>query len=305
MKDYDQKQTISKPINMKKSIKLLILLTLFLISGIGNAQVQMNFNFDTPYGSNTTVGKYAVINGAKIYYEEYGKGEPMLLIHGVNGDIKTMGNQIDYFKTKYRVIIADSRGQGKSELKTDSLTYDQITSDWEGLANTLKLDSLNVVGYSDGGIVGLKMGISGKLKIKKIVAVAANLRPDSTAINSWAVKFLINERKMVKSKIQEKDTSRNWNLEKQLIGLNADQPNIPTKDLSKIKAKVLIIAGDKDIIKNEHSVEIFENIPKAQLCIMPGETHFTFASNPELLNAIVNTFLSKPFKRPDSDFTKW
>ena len=136
LKDYDQKQTISKPINMKKSIKLLILLTLFLISGIGNAQVQMNFNFDTPYGSNTTVGKYAVINGAKIYYEEYGKGEPMLLIHGVNGDIKTMGNQIDYFKTKYRVIIADSRGQGKSELKTDSLTYDQITSDWEGLANT-------------------------------------------------------------------------------------------------------------------------------------------------------------------------
>lgn len=290
---------------MKNSIKLLIILLISSIYGIGNAQVQMNSKFDTPYGDNKAVGKYTVINGAKIYYEEYGKGEPMLLIHGINGDIKAMGNQIDYFKTKYRVIIADNRGQGKSELKTDSLTYDQITSDWEGLANQLKLDSLSVVGWSDGGIVGLKMGISGKLKIKKIVAMAANLRPDSTAVNSWAVKFLINERKMVKSKIKEKDASQNWNLLKQLLGLNADQPNIPIKDLSKIKAKVLIIAGDKDIIKNEHSVEIFENIPKAQLCIMPGETHFAPASNPELFNAIVNKFLSEPFKRPDSDFTKW
>lgn len=290
---------------MKNSIKLLILLITSSVCGIANAQVQMNSTFTTPYGDNKAIGKYAVINGAKIYYEEYGKGEPMLLIHGVNGDIKSMGNQIDYFKTKYRVIIADNRGQGKSELKTDSLTFDQITSDWEGLANQLKLDSLSVVGYSDGGIVGLKMGISGKLKIKKIVAMAANLRPDSTAVNSWAVKFLINARKIVKSKIQEKDTSQNWDLDKQLIGLNADQPNIPTKDLSKIKAKVLIIAGDKDIIKNEHTVEIFENIPKAQLCIMPGETHFTPSSNPELFNAIVNKFLSEPFKRPDSDFTKW
>jgi pimeloyl-ACP methyl ester carboxylesterase len=265
----------------------------------------MNSTFNTQYGSNATVGKYAIINGAKIYYEEYGKGEPMFLIHGNGGDIKSMGNQIDYFKTKYRVIIADNRGQGKSELKTDSLTYDQITSDWEGLSNYLKLDSLNVVGWSDGGIVGLKMGISGKLKIKKIVAMGANLRADSTAVNSWAVKFLINERKMIKSKILEKDTSQNWNLQKQLIGLLADQPTIPSKDLSKIKSKVLIIASDKDIIKNEHSVEIFENIPKAQLCIIPGETHFVPASNAELFNSLVNKFLSEPFKRPDSNFTKW
>lgn len=299
------KQTIIKTIHMKNSIKLLILLVNISICAIGNAQVKMNSTFSTPYGDNKAVGKYAVINGAKIYYEEYGKGEPMFLIHGNGGDIKSMGNQIDYFKTKYRVIIADNRGQGKSELKTDSLTYDQITSDWEGLASYLKLDSLSVVGWSDGGIIGLKMGISSKSKIKKIVAMGANLRPDSTAVNSWAVKELVKIREMITSKIKEKDTSENWNLQKQLLGLLADQPNISTKDLSKIKAKVLIIAGDKDIIKNEHSVEIFENIPNAQLCILPGETHFAPASNAEVFNAIVNKFLSEPFKRPDSNWTKW
>jgi len=65
------------------------------------------------------------------------------------------------------------------------------------------------------------------------------------------------------------------------------------------------MAGDEDIIRTKHSLEIYENIPKAQLCIMPGETHFTPASNPELFNEIANKFLSEPFKRPDSNFTKW
>jgi len=290
---------------MKKSLKALLMLLMSSLFGIANAQVQMNFKFDTPYGKNTAVGKFAEINGAKIYYEEYGKGEPLLLIHGNGGSIESMGNQIDYFKSKYRVIVADSRGQGKSELKTDSLTYDRITKDMEGLVNQLKLDSISIIGWSDGGIVGLQMGISGKSKIKKIVAMGANLRPDSLAINSWATKDVQNLKKMIVSKIKEKDTSENWSIMKQLCGLLADQPNIAAKDLSKIKAKVLVVAGDRDVIRNEHSVEIFENIPKAQLCIMPGETHFAPASNPEVFNAIANKFLSEPFKRPDSDWTKW
>ncbi|KAF2082633.1 alpha/beta fold hydrolase [Flavobacterium sharifuzzamanii] len=290
---------------MKKPIKLLMLVLTYSVCVIANAQVQMNFKFDTPYGKNSAVGKFVELNGAKIYYEEYGKGEPLLLIHGNSGSIETMGNQIDYFKNKYRVIAADSRGHGKSELKTDSLTFVQMTKDTEALVNHLKLDSISIIGWSDGGIVGLQMGISGKSKIKKIVAMGANLRPDSTAIYSWAVKGLQNERKLFSTKIKEKDTSENWNLLKQISGLLADQPNIVAKDLSKIKAKVLVVAGDRDVIRNEHTVEIFENIPKAQLCIMPGETHFAPASSPEVFNAIANKFLSEPFKRPDSDFTKW
>lgn len=290
---------------MKKLIQLSIPLLCFLIGHNSNAQIQMNFEFDTPYGNNESVGKYAEINGTKIYYEEYGEGEPLLLIHGNSGNITTMGNQIDYFKNKYRVIVADNRGHGRSELNTDSLTYSQITKDWEKLVNHLKLDSISIVGWSDGGIVGFKMGISGETKIKKIVAMGANLRPDSTAVNAWAVNDVQKTKKMIESKIEEGDTYADWSLQKQFVGLLADQPNIPTSDLSKIKAKVLIIAGDEDIIRNEHSVEIYENIPDAQLCIMPGETHFTPASTPQLFNEVVNKFLSEPFKRPNSNWTNW
>jgi pimeloyl-ACP methyl ester carboxylesterase len=287
---------------MKNLIKQLLSLSIILVFGISNAQEKLNFKFNTPYGSNPEVGKYIPINGANIYYEEYGKGEPLLIIHGNNGSIKSMENQIEYFKNKYRVIVADNRGHGKSELKTDSLTYVQITKDWDGIVNYLKIDSINIVGWSDGGIIGLKMGISGKSKIKKIVAMGANLRPDSTAVHSWAIKHDLKSLKMIKSKIQEEDTTQNWDLQKQLLEILLAQPNIPIKDLSKIKAKVLIMAGDEDITKNKHSLEMYENIPKAQLCIMPGETHYTPVSNPKLFNEIVNRFLSGPFKRPYSNF---
>lgn len=289
---------------MKIFIKLVTILIFLSISSISNAQSKPENKFDTPYGNNKEVGKHATINGAKLYYEEYGKGEPLLLIHGNSGSIKSMDNQIEYFKTKYRVIVADNRGHGKSELKTDSLTYSQITKDWEGLVNHLKLDSVNIVGWSDGGIIGLKMGISSNCNIKKIVTMGANLRPDTTAVNSWAINEATKIMEFIEYKIQEKDTTQPWRLGKQVVGLLLNQPNIETNELSKIKAKVLIMAGDKDVIKNKHSVEIFENIPSAHLCIMPGETHSTPKENPELFNKIVDNFLSKPFVRPDSDFTK-
>ena len=141
---------------MKNSIidKIIFFLLVMQFSII-NAQIKL----DTDYGNNKAIGKYVEINGAKIYYEEYGKGEPLLIIHGCGADIKSMEYQIDYFKDKYRVIAADSRGQGKSELKTDSLTYTQIAKDWEGLVKHLQLDSINILGWSDGGIIGLKMDI--------------------------------------------------------------------------------------------------------------------------------------------------
>ncbi len=83
---------------MKSTFKSFILLLTGLSSLVSTAQIQLNFDFDIPYGNNKTVGKYVEINGANIYYEEYGEGEPLFLIHGNSGSIIWMGNQIDYFK---------------------------------------------------------------------------------------------------------------------------------------------------------------------------------------------------------------
>ena len=277
---------------MKNSIIDKIIFFLLVIQfSIINAQIKL----DTDYGNNKAIGKYVEINGTKIYYEEYGKGEPLLIIHGCGADIKSMEYQIDYFKDKYRVIAADSRGQGKSELKTDSLTYTQIAKDWEGLVKHLQLDSINILGWSDGGIIGLKMGISNKTKIKKIIAMGANLRPDTTAVNSWAPEKVRKMQAEALEMIKKGDTSRDWKMELQLDGLLLNQPNISHSDLKKISASVLIMVGDRDIIKNEHAVEIFNNLPKGQLCIMPGMNHGAPRNKPKIFNEIVNRFLSEKF----------
>ncbi|MCK0114902.1 alpha/beta fold hydrolase [Gelidibacter sp. F63206] len=277
---------------MKNSVKYLSTLLLLLLQF---CDLTAQNKFDTPYGNNDSIGKYVELNGAKIYYEEYGNGEPLLLIHGNGANIKSMENQIEFFKSKYRVIIADNRGHGKSELKTDSLNYAQIANDWDGLVNHLKLDSVNILGWSDGGVIALKMGISKQSKIKKIVAMAANLRPDTTAVHSWAPNRIREDEKLAKEMIATGDTSRDWNLELQHYGLLLNQPNMSHEELKKISVPVLIVAGDRDIIKNEHSVEIFEQLSKGQLCIMAGSTHIAPKTKPEMFNEIVNRFLTEPF----------
>ncbi|MCD8406657.1 alpha/beta hydrolase [Tenacibaculum dicentrarchi] len=277
---------------MKKSI-LLNFSFLFLLFQISINTAQENFK--TPYGNNKKAGEFVKINGTKIYYETYGKGEPLLIIHSCGTDIKAMEYQIDYFKKYYRVITADSRGQGKSKLKTKKLTYDLMAEDWEELAKHLKLDTVNILGWSDGGIIGLKMGIRNKIKIKKIVTMGVNLRLDPTAVNKWAIQQVIDMHSQSIKMLKKGDTSKDWEKELQLDRLLLNQPNISHADLKKITAEVLVTIGDRDIIKNEHAVEIFNNLPKAQLCIMPGANHGIPRNNATFFNEIAFKFLNNTF----------
>ncbi|QXP72681.1 alpha/beta hydrolase [Tenacibaculum sp. HL-MS23] len=283
---------------MKKST--LFLITIFVLIFQPKTTTAQN-NFKTPYGNNKEVGKYVKINGAKIYYEQYGKGEPLLIIHSCGTDIKAMEYQIDYFKDKYRVIAADSRGQGKSELKTKTLTYLKMAKDLEGLAKHLNLTSINILGWSDGGIIGLKMGIRNKVKINKIVTMGPNLRFDKTAVNDWAIQQVKDMHAETLKMIKKGDTSKNWKKELLLDELLLNQPDISHADLQKITAPVLITIGDRDIIKNQHAVEIFNNIKKSQLCIVPGANHGIPRNSAKNFNEIAEKFLTNDFDYSDKN----
>ena len=158
---------------MNKTFSLTLLISLLTLALAAQS---------LPYGHNNKVGKYADVNGIKMYYEEYGTGEPLFLIHGNGGDIKSMEHQIEHFKNNYRVIIADNRGHGKSELNTDSLTYVNIAQDWAALADHLEIEAVHVIGWSDGGILGILLAINHPSTVNKIVAMGANMRPDTTAV---------------------------------------------------------------------------------------------------------------------------
>lgn len=248
-----------------------------------------------PYGDNKEAGHFINTDGAKIYYEIYGEGAPLVLIHGNGGNIAFMKPQIEYFAKKYKVIVMDCRGRGKSELGKDSLTYMQMTKDIVSILNYLHVDSTYVVGRSDGGIIALLMAIYYPGKVKKAAAFAANLTPDTTALYPFYYKQVQQDRKQADEMLAKKDTSQNWLVIQQRNRLMEFQPNISASDLHKIKCPVLVFSSDRDIIPEEHTLFIYRNISQANLCFFTGENHYVTIHNPMLFNTTVAKYLSDPF----------
>src|SRR5262249_25533001 len=118
----------------------------------------------------------------KLYYEVYGTGEPMLVIHPNGESIAAMKPQIEYFRKRYMVIAMDSRDQGKSGDSPSPLNYEKMTGDLAALLDLLKVGPVNLVGWSDGGIEGVLVGVKYPAKVKKIAVTGANLNPSTSAL---------------------------------------------------------------------------------------------------------------------------
>src|SRR5262249_6371649 len=137
------------------------------------------------YGQNFTAGHFVFVNGIHMYYETYGAGPALLLIHGNGGSIDGMRCQLAYFSRSYRVIVADNRGHGKTENGSSSLTYEQMADDLSALLNKISVDSVVVVGQTDVAVMALLLAIRHPSQVQKIVASSPNLRPDTTALSAW------------------------------------------------------------------------------------------------------------------------
>ncbi len=122
-----------------------------------------------PYGNNPAAGKYALVNGIQLYYEVYGEGSPLLLLHGNGGSIASRSTQISAYEKKYKVIAVDSRCHGKSGCSIGELTYEQMAADINALLEQLHIDSLYIWGHSDGAIIGLIMGYKYPKKVKNLL----------------------------------------------------------------------------------------------------------------------------------------
>jgi pimeloyl-ACP methyl ester carboxylesterase len=228
------------------------------------------------------------VNGIKLYYEIYGQGQALLLLHGNGGSIAGRANIIDLYAKKYKVIAVDSRCHGNSGCMAGDLDYDLMANDIYLLLNELKVDSAFIWGHSDGAIIGLIMAYKYPVKVKKLLATGANIVPDSTALQPELVE-------MMKMYPKVSDT-----LERKRIKLMVYHPNMTWGQLRQIKAQVLVMAGDRDAVRNEHTLNIFNAIPNSQLCIVPGATHFEYEEQPELFNYIFRNFFEKPFRTPST-----
>lgn len=245
--------------------------------------------------------EYITNKDVEIYFETYGSANnpTLVLIHGNGGHIETMRLQIDFFKDSYYVIVADNRTHGKSGDCT-SLTYHDMASDYIAILNHLNIDKANILGQSDGGIIGLIMAMEYPTRINKLISAVPNTIASNDVIADWEVELSKNYRRLIDSMLLVNDQSRNWKREKIHMELMKNEPNIAFTELTKVKCPVLLITSDDDIIKPRHILDIYEHLPNAQLFMMPGATHFMIRDEHELFNYMCNRFLTEPFKRPRS-----
>jgi pimeloyl-ACP methyl ester carboxylesterase len=273
------------PTNTTQSMHFKKILLMALIPQLLSA---FSFAQKIPYGKNQAVGKYYDIRGIKLYVEEYGKGEPLLMIHGNGGDMSAFSENVPYFSKKYRVILVDSRSQGKSVDANPAITFEQMADDFAALLDAMHIPKACVLGWSDGGINAILLAIRHPDKVIKFASTGANITPDASAFsdpNGWAES----------KKYYEKNKNKKWRTAAEKNGwkmfmLDWEQPNIKLTELHKIKCPAYIIAGEHDVIADKHTRLIQANIPGSKLWIVNGSGHGTLIEKAAEFNKRVDAF---------------
>jgi len=282
--------------------RIVAIAGLFVLVG-ANAAKAAAHRAAVDYGNNSAAGKTFTFNGNRFYYETYGRGLPVLLIHGNGESISFFKGQIGAFSRHHQVIAMDSRGQGKSELGTAALTYEGMAEDVNALLEHLELDHVKVLGQSDGGIIGLLLAIHHPGKVSMLAVMGANLEPD--AAYSWAIDGIVRLRNRITAELAHSSDPKPLQLQLQFLDLLGNQPHIPLADLKNIETPTLVMAADRDVIRDEHTLSMFHAIPKSQLAIFPGATHVIAAQDPARFNRTVLDFFDKLFAMPDTKNLGW
>lgn len=270
-----------------------VMMALLLVAPMG-AQPSSRPGKMPPYGNNAAVGKTFVHDGVRLYYEVYGKGEPLLLIHGNGGSIGEMKWQIDHFRRQYRVIAMDSRDHGKSADSAEALNYEKMTGDLVALLDHLEVRAADVVGWSDGGIEALLLAMKYPARVKKVVSMAANLKPEGA--HPAAVELIRSMLDGIPAAARQTPSGKR---EYKVGSMMLSEPQIELQELEAIEAPVLVLAGDHDLIADEHTLAIYHHLRNSQLAIFPNATHMIPVDDPATFNATVERFLRTPFVKKD------
>ncbi len=239
------------------------------------------------YGSNAAASGTVKLKDAKLYYETYGSGEPLLLLHGDSQSIYAFNYQIGDLSKKYKVIAVDTRGQGKStDETTGPLSYDLFADDMKQLLDSLHIKKASILGWSDGGNTGLIMAVKYPAYVNKLAIMGANLFPTNEALPDTVLK-------QVKQELGEwqKRTDAHSKMEARLFTMLLSEPHLTFNEIKKIKSPVLVMAGQHDLILEKHTRAIAAAIPNSKLVIFKNATHYAPVEIPKEFNETVLKFL--------------
>lgn len=246
-------------------------------------------------------GQHAQINGTSLYYETFGEGPPVLVLHGGGGTLESMRHQIMNLARDHMVVAPDSRGQGRSAPVPGALHYAVMADDMIGLMDHLHIARADVVGWSDGGILGLDMAMRRPERVGRLVAIGANF--DSAGLvstdnpaspdNPGFADDRDNYRRL-------SPTPDNWpHLYAQVTQLWRTEPHYTAAELGRIRSPTLIIAGEQDAVRREHTDALARAIPGAVELIVPKAGHTVPVRKPGVVNAAIRAFFANhPGERP-------
>jgi pimeloyl-ACP methyl ester carboxylesterase len=236
---------------------------------------------------------YAPVNGVKIWYAVFGEGQPLIMLHGGLGNSNYWGNQVPALAKKYKVIVMDSRGHGRSTRNEEPYGYDLMASDVVGLLDYLKIDKVALVGWSDGAILGLDIAMRHPERLSKLFAFAAN--SDTAGVADISASPVFNayiDRAGKEYEALSATPTEFGTFVDQISKMWATQPNWTADDLKKITVPTWIVDGDRDeAIKRENTEFMAANIPNAGLLILPNVSHFAFLQDPQQFTDAVLHFM--------------
>jgi pimeloyl-ACP methyl ester carboxylesterase len=242
-------------------------------------------------------GRYANVNGLRMYYEVQGSGKPLVLIHGAFG----WAAAYPALAKDRQMIAVELQGHGHTADIDRPLSYEQMADDVAALLKELKISQADVFGYSMGGTVGLTLAIRHPGLVRKLAIYGSHsgrlqdayepetLKQFNSLSSDFAPPFLKDPYDKVAP-----DPSKWPTLVVKVKKLGAEFKGLAREDLRAIRAAVLISIGDRDAVRPEHAVQLYRLIPNSQLAIFPGADHFLLWQSPDKLLPTVAAFLDAP-----------
>ena len=213
------------------------------------------------------------VNNIKINYEEYGSGNPIILLHGNSESLEIFDKLINKLQKNYKVYAIDSRCHGKSE-KVKDISYELMANDIIEFIKLLNIEKPILYGFSDGGIVGLLISIKEPELLSKLIVSGANLNP--SVLSKRMIMFI----KFIYFFTRNK-----------LFRMMAYEPNITINQLKNINIPTIVLAGEKDIVKYEHTKLIADNIKNSTMEIISKENHGSYIIHSEKLYDILKKYI--------------
>jgi pimeloyl-ACP methyl ester carboxylesterase len=256
------------------------------------------------------MGEYVDIAGLKTWYDTAGEGDPLVLLHGGLCTNDTWAAQMPVFAERFRVIAPERRAHGHTADVDGPLNYSDMATDTIGFLETVVKQPAHLVGWSDGGIVGLLVAIARPDLVSKLVAISANANTEAVvpgAHEMLAAGADDPSMEMFRSlyAASSPDGPEHWPIIfAKMVEMISTQPDIKPDGLARIKSPTLVISSDDDMVTLEHTLELYRAIPGSELAVVPGTSHALVFEKADLVNRLVLDFLKNdapatmmPFRR--------